>query len=48
MASFVACSAKRSDQNSQAIKKECGPQEGQGEKRCEIQAGSQEMAMMVG
>ena len=29
-------------------KKECGPQKGQGEKRCEIQGGSQEMAGMVG
>ena len=35
-------------QNSQAIKKECGPQKGYGEKRCEIQGGSQEMAVMVG
>ena len=35
-------------QNSQAVKKECGPQKGYGEKRCEIQGGSQEMAVMVG
>ena len=35
-------------QNSQAIKNECGPQKGYGEKRCEIQGGSQEMAVMVG
>ena len=34
------------NQNSQAVKKECGPQKGQGEKRCEIQGGSQEMAVM--
>ena len=31
--------------NSQAVKKECGPQKGYGEKRCEIQGGSQEMAV---
>ena len=35
-------------QNSQAVKKECGPQKGYGEKRCEIQGGSQEMAVMIG
>ena len=35
-------------QNSQAVKKECAPQKGYGEKRCEIQGGSQEMAVMVG
>ena len=35
-------------QNSQAIKKVCGPQKGYGEKRCEIQGGGQEMAVMVG
>ena len=35
-------------QNSQAVKKECGPQKGYGEKRCEIQGGDQEMAVMVG
>ena len=35
-------------QNSQAIKKECGPQKGYGEKRCEIQGGGQEMAVTVG
>ena len=34
--------------NSQAAKKECGPQKGHGEKRCEIEGGSQEMAVMVG
>ena len=33
-------------QNSQAVKKQCGP--GYGEKRCEIQGGGQEMAVMVG
>ena len=32
-------------QNSQAVKKKCGPY---GEKRCEIQGGGQEMAVMVG
>ena len=35
-------------QNSQAVKKECGPQKGYSEKRCEIQGGGQEMAVMVG
>ena len=35
-------------QNSQAVKKECGPQKGYGEKRCEIHGGGQEMAVMVG
>ena len=35
-------------QNSQAVKKECGPQKGYGEERCEIQSGGQEMAVMVG
>ena len=36
------------NQNSQAVKKECGPQKGQDEKRCKIQGGGQEMAVMVG
>ena len=35
-------------QNSQAVKTVCGPQKGYGEKRCEIQGGGQEMAVMVG
>ena len=35
-------------QNSQAVKKVCGPQKGYGEKRCDIQGGGQEMAVMVG
>ena len=35
-------------QNSQAVKKQCSPQKGYGEKRCEIQGGGQEMAVMVG
>ena len=34
------------NQNSQAVKKESGPQKGQ--KRCEIQGGGQEMTVMVG
>ena len=34
--------------NSQAVKKRCGPHKGHGEKRCEIQGGGQEMAVMVG
>ena len=35
-------------QNSQAVKKVCGPQKGYDEKRCGIQGGGQEMAVMVG
>ena len=35
-------------QNSQGVKKVCGPQKDYGEKRCEIQGGGQEMAVMVG
>ena len=35
-------------QNSQAVKKQCGPQKGYGEKRCEIQGVGQQMAVMVG
>ena len=35
-------------QNSLAVKKVCGPQKGYGEKRCEIQGGGQEMAVMIG
>ena len=31
-----------------SCKKECGPQNGQDEKRCEIQGGGQEMAVIVG
>ena len=38
----------KSNQNSQAVKKQCGPQKGYGEKRCEIQGGGQEMTVMVG
>ena len=34
-------------QNSQAVKKMCGPQKGYAN-RCEIQGGDQEMAVMVG
>ena len=34
-------------QNSQAVKNECGPQKGYGEKRCEIQGGGHEMAVIV-
>jgi len=34
-------------QNSPAVKKVCGPQEDHCEKRCEIQGGGQEMAVMV-
>ena len=39
------CILKRSEiqsKNSPAVKKVCGPQEGQCEKRCEIQGGGQE------
>ena len=35
-------------QNSLTVKKECCPQKGYGEKKCEIQDGGQEMAVMVG
>ena len=35
-------------QNSQAVKKVCSPQKGYDEKRCKIQGGGQEMAVMVG
>ena len=35
-------------QNSHTVKKVSGPQKGYGEKRCEIQGGSQEMAVMAG
>ena len=38
----------KSNPKSQAVKKECGPQKAYGEKRCEIQGGGQEMAVMVG
>ena len=34
--------------NSQAVKKGAAPKKGHGEKRCEIQGGGQEMAVMVG
>ena len=36
-----------SNQKQPSCKKRCGPQKGHGEKRCEIQGGSQEMAVMV-
>jgi len=35
-------------QNSPAVKKVCGPQKYCCKKRCEIQSGGQEMAVMVG
>ena len=34
--------------NSQAVKKGAAPKKSHGEKRCEIQGGGQEMAVMVG
>ena len=37
-----------SNQKQPSCKKRCGPQKGHGEKRCEIQDGGQEMAVMVG
>ena len=37
-----------SNQKQPSCKKRCGPHKGQGEKRCEIQGGGQEMAVMVG
>ena len=45
------CSTGRyieSNQKQPSCKKRCGPQKGHGEKRCEIQGGGQEMAVMVG
>ena len=42
------CCCRNLIQNSQAVKKVCGPQKSYGEKRCEIQGGGQEMAVMVG
>ena len=35
-------------QNSQAVKKSAALKKGYGEKRCEIQGGGQEMAVIVG
>ena len=35
-------------QNSRAVKNECDPEKGYSGKRCEIQGGGQEMAVMVG
>ena len=37
-----------SNQKQPSCKKRCGSQKGHGEKRCEIQGGGQEMAVMVG
>ena len=37
-----------SNQKQPSCKKRCGPQKGHGEKRCEIQGGGQEVAVMVG
>ena len=39
---------KTSNPKQPSCKKVCGPQKGYGEKRCEIQGGGQEMAVMVG
>ena len=44
---MLCTSIKYLIQNSQAVKKPCGPQKGYGEKRCEIQGSGQEMAVMV-
>jgi len=38
----------KSDPKTAQLKKVCGPQECCCEKRCEIQSGGQEMAVMVG
>ena len=38
----------KSNPKQPAVKKVCGPQKGYGEKRCEIQGGGKEMAVMVG
>ena len=51
MAGFVDCNTKEvisKPKQPSCKKKECGPQKGQDEKRCEIQGGGQEMAVMVG
>ena len=39
---------RESNPKQPAVKKVCGPQKDYGEKRCEIQGGGQEMAVMVG
>ena len=44
---FLPCQYE-SNQKQPSCKKRCAPQKGHGEKRCEIQGGSQEMAVMVG
>jgi len=41
------CVLKQSNQNTPAVK-QARPQNGHCEKRCEIQGGSQEMAVMLG
>ena len=48
VSNLILCIISYLIQNSQAVKKVYGPQKGYGEKRCEIQGGGQEMAMMVG
>jgi len=44
----IICVYNIQSKNSQVVKKVCDLQEGHCEKRCEIQGGSQEMAVMVG
>ena len=44
----VLCRYRYRIQNIRAVKIECDPQKGYGEKRCEIQGGDQEMAVMAG
>ena len=46
--SFKFDKYKESNPKQPSCKKKCGPQKGYGEKRCEIQGGGQEMAVMVG
>ena len=50
MAGFVAYNTKEviSKPKQPSCKRECSSQKGQDEKRCEIQGGGQEMAVMVG
>ena len=43
-----SCCNLESNPKQPSCKKVCGPQKGYGEKRCEIQGGGQEMAVMVG
>ena len=48
MAILMKQSILLSNPKQPSCKKVCGPQKGYGEKKCEIQGGGQEMAVMVG